>query len=156
MNYAYIRISTNHQNSQNQKHEILAFTQQNNIQIDKWIEETVSSRKKLTERKLNQLLKNLKKDDILIETELSGLGRSLLDVMDILQCCLEKGCIIKTIKENYHLGADIQSKVLAFAFSLAAEIERRLISERTRNSLQRLKEEGKSLGRPHGFSYQKL
>ena len=76
--------------------------------------------------------------------------------MGILQNCLEKNCQIWTLKENYRLGADIQSKVLAFAFSLASEIERQLISERTKNSLQRLKNEGKHLGRPFGFSYQKL
>ena len=156
MYYAYIRVSTDHQNVENQKHEILTYSQGHNIQIDKWIDETISSRKQLTERKLGKLLKRLKKGDILIATELSRLGRNLLEVMGILQKCLEKDCQIWTLKENYHLGSDIQSKVLAFAFSLAAEIERQLISERTKNSLQRLKDEGKHLGRPHGFSYKKL
>ena len=94
--------------------------------------------------------------DILIATELSRLGRNLLEVMGILQECLEKDCQIWTLKENYRLGADIQSKVLAFAFSLASEIERQLISERTKISLQRLKDEGRHLGRPYGTSYQKL
>ena len=102
------------------------------------------------------MLKRLKKGDVLIATELSRLGRNLLEVMGILQHCLEKDCQIWTLKENYRLGADIQSKVLAFAFSLAGELERALISERTKNSLKRLKDEGKHLGRPHGFSYQKL
>lgn len=156
MYYAYIRVSTDHQNIENQKHEILLFCQKHNIQIDKWIDETISSRKSLAERKLGKLLKRLKKGDILIATELSRLGRNLLEVMGILQSCLKKDCQIWTLKENYHLGADIQSKVLAFAFSLASEIERQLISERTKNSLQRLKDEGKHLGRPYGFSYKKL
>lgn len=156
MYYAYIRVSTDHQHVENQKHEILTYTQKHDIQIDKWIDETISSRKPLTERKLGKLLKRLKKGDILIATELSRLGRNLLEVMGILQKCLEKDCQIWTLKENYRLGADIQSKVLAFAFSLASEIERQLISERTKNSLQRLKDEGKHLGRPHGFSYRKL
>lgn len=156
MYYAYIRVSTDHQNVKNQKHEINIFTQKQNIQISKWIDETISSRKPLQERKLGKLLKKLKKGDILIATELSRLGRNLLEVMGILQKCLEKDCQIWTLKENYRLGADIQSKVLAFAFSLASEIERQLISERTKNSLQRLKDEGKQLGRPHGFSYKKL
>ena len=156
MYYAYIRVSTDHQNVENQKHEILTYSQKHNIQIDKWIDETISSRKPLTERKLGKLLKKLKKGDILIATELSRLGRNLLEVMGILQHCLEKDCQIWTLKENYRLGADIQSKVLAFAFSLASEIERQLISERTKNSLQRLKDEGKHLGRPRGFTYQKL
>lgn len=153
MYYAYIRVSTDHQNIENQKHEILTYSQKHDIHIDKWIDETISSRKPLTERKLGKLLKRLKKGDILIASELSRLGRNLLEVMGILQHCLEKDCQIWTLKENYRLGSDIQSKVLAFAFSLASEIERQLISERTKNSLQRLKDEGKHLGRPRGFSY---
>lgn len=156
MYYAYIRVSTDHQHVENQKHEINTFAQKKDIQINKWVDETISSRKPLQERKLGKLLKKLKKGDILIATELSRLGRNLLEVMGILQKCLEKDCQIWTLKENYRLGADIQSKVLAFAFSLASEIERQLISERTKNSLQRLKDEGKRLGRPHGFSYKKL
>ena len=156
MYYAYIRVSTDHQNVENQQHEILTYTQNHHIQIDRWVSETISSRKPLTERKLGKLLKRLKKGDVLIATELSRLGRNLLEVMGILQHCLEKDCQIWTLKENYRLGADIQSKILAFAFGLAAEIERQLISERTKNSLQRLKDEGKQLGRPHGFTYQKL
>ena len=156
MYYAYIRVSTDHQHVENQKHEILTYTQKHDIQIDKWLDETISSRKPLTERKLGKLLKRLKKGDVLIATELSRLGRNLLEVMGILQHCLETDCQIWTLKENYRLGADIQSKVLAFAFSLASEIERQLISERTKNSLQRLKDEGKHLGRPRGFTYQKL
>lgn len=156
MYYAYTRVSTDHQNVENQRHEINSFTTKQNIQIDKWIDETISSRKPLQERKLGKLLKKIKKDDILIASELSRLGRNLLEVMGILQQCLEKGCQIWTLKENYRLGADIQSKVLAFAFSLASELERQLISERTKNSLQRLKDEGKQLGRPRGFTYKKL
>lgn len=156
MYYAYIRVSTDHQNVENQQHEILTYTKNHQIQIDRWVSETISSRKPLTERKLGKLLKRLKKGDVLIATELSRLGRNLLEVMGILQHCLEKDCQIWTLKENYRLGADIQSKVLAFAFSLAGELERALISERTKNSLKRLKDEGKHLGRPHGFSYQKL
>lgn len=156
MIYGYCRISTSHQELQNQIHELQTFADKQNIGIDKWVEEVISSRKPLNERKLGRLLKRLKKGDILIASELSRLGRNLLEVMGILQQCLEKDCQIWTLKENYRLGADIQSKVLAFAFSLASEIERQLISDRTKNSLQRLKDEGKHLGRPFGFSYQKL
>ena len=156
MIYGYIRVSTDHQNVANQHHEIETFANKNNLIINKWVEEVISSRKPLDERRLGKLLKKLKKGDILIATELSRLGRNLMEVMGILQSCLEKDCQIWTLKENYRLGADIQSKVLAFAFSLASEIERQLISERTRLSLQRLKDEGKHLGRPFGFSYRKL
>ena len=156
MYYAYVRVSTDHQNVENQRHEITAYADKHQIVIDKWFDETISSRKPLKDRKLGKLLKHLKKDDVLIATEISRLGRNLLEVMGILQNCLEKDCQVWTLKENYHLGADIQSKVLAFAFSLAAEIERKLISDRTKNSLKRLKDEGKKLGRPYGFRYQKL
>ena len=156
MIYGYIRVSTDHQHTANQHHEIELFTAKNDMKIDKWVEEVISSRKPLHERRLGKVLKKLKKGDILIATELSRLGRNLLEVMGILQECLEKDCQIWTLKENYRLGADIQSKVLAFAFSLASEIERQLISERTKISLQRLNDEGRHLGRPYGTSYQKL
>lgn len=156
MNYAYIRVSTDQQNCSNQKYSLDCYAAKNNIKIDEYIEETISSRKQLKDRKLGKLLDKIGKDDIVITTEISRLGRNMLEVMGILQCCLEKECEIITIKENYHLGADIQSKVLAFAFSLAAEIERQLISQRTKECLKRLKNEGKHLGRPFGFSYKKL
>ena len=156
MIYGYIRVSTEQQHLENQTHEITTFAESNGIQIDKWVCETISSRKPLNERKLGSLLKKLKKDDILIATELSRLGRNLLEVMGILQQCLEKECQIWTLKENYRLGADIQSKVLAFAFSLASEIERQLISDRTRESLKRVKAEGKHIGRPVGKTSKKL
>lgn len=156
MIYGYTRVSTELQNTENQKHEIQTFAKLQKIKIDKWVNEVISSRKSLKKRQLGKLLKHLKKGDILIASELSRLGRNLLEVMGILQSCLEKDCQIWTLKENYKLGADIQSKVLAFAFSLAAEIERQLISQRTKESLKRLKDEGKHLGRPHGFNYKKL
>lgn len=156
MIYGYIRVSTEQQHLENQTHEINTFVDANGIKIDKWVEETISSRKPLNERKLGKLLKKLKKGDILIATELSRLGRNLLEVMGILQNCLEKDCQIWTLKENYRLGADIQSKVLAFAFSLASEIERQLISARTKESLKRVKAEGKHIGRPRGSTYRKL
>ncbi len=156
MIYGYIRVSTEQQHLENQTHEIMSFAERNGIKIDKWVEETISSRKSLNERKLGNLLKKLKKDDILIATELSRLGRNLLEVMGILQQCLEKDCQIWTLKENYRLGSDIQSKVLAFTFSLAAELERQLISDRTRESLKRVKAEGKHIGRPRGSTYRKL
>ena len=156
MIYGYTRVSTDQQNTKNQKHEILTFAKAQNLTVNKWVDEVISSRKSLKERRLGKTLKHLKKGDILIASELSRLGRNLFEVMGILQSCLEKDCQIWTLKEHYRLGADIQSKVLAFAFSLAAEIERQLISQRTKESLKRIKDEGKHLGRPHGFSYKKL
>lgn len=154
--YFYIRVSTDLQNCANQRFELETFAKKNNIMADEYVEETISSRKPLSQRKLGKLLEKLGKNDILLTTEISRLGRNMLEIMGILQYCLEKECEIITVKENYHLGADIQSKVLAFAFSLASEIERQLISQRTKETLKRLKSEGKHLGRPYSFTYRKL
>ena len=92
----------------------------------------------------------VQKNDLIICAELSRLGRSLFMIMDILNTCMEKECRVWTIKEGYRLGEDIQSKVLAFAFGLSAEIERQLISDRTKEALARKKAEGKQLGRREG------
>ena len=150
MIYGYIRTSTDKQNNETQQYEIEQFAKNNNIKIDKWIEETISSKKDLEERKLGKLLKKIKQDDIIIASELSRLGRNLLQVMSILHHCMNIGCQVWTIKDNYRLGTDIQSKVLAFAFGLSAEIERTMISQRTKRCLDRLRAEGKHIGRTKG------
>ena len=152
----YIRVSSSKQTCEHQKYEIEQFAKQNKLKIDKWVEETISSRKALNKRKLGELLDVLKNGDILISCEISRLGRSLLEVMRILETCLNKDCKVWTIKENYRLGNDIQSKVLAFAFGLAAEIERKLISDRTKSSLANIKASGKKLGRPFAAQSKKL
>lgn len=150
MIYAYIRTSTDKQNNANQRFEINNFCKREKIRIDKWVQETISSRKPLEHRKLGNLLLQLQAGDIIIASEISRLGRNLLQVMSILNYCLNNECQVWTIKDNYRLGADIQSKVLAFAFGLAAEIERNLISQRTKACLARLKAENKPVGRPKG------
>lgn len=150
MIYGYIRVSSDKQTTENQRFEIERFAKENGIVVEKWMNETISAVKDLEERKLGQLLKILKRGDIVIASELSRLGRNLLQVMSILHHCMKKDVQVWTIKDNYRLGADIQSKVLAFAFGLSAEIERNLISQRTREALARLKAEGKKLGRPKG------
>ena len=152
----YIRVSTDKQTYKHQRFEIEEYAKNQGLKIDDWIEETISSRKALKNRKLGVLLENLQKNDILITCEISRLGRSLLEVMRILETCLSKNCQVWTLKENYRLGNDIQSKVLAFAFSLAAEIERNLISQRTKSSLANLKASGKKLGRPFSAESKKL
>lgn len=144
----YIRVSSNKQTLEHQRYEIEQYMKKRGLKVNKWIEEKISSRKALKNRKLGTLLDELKEDDILIACEISRLGRSLLEVMRILETCLNKNCQVWTIKENYQLGNDIQSKVLAFAFGLAAEIERNLISQRTKASLANIKAAGKKLGRP--------
>ena len=150
MIYGYIRISTDKQHNENQHYEIEQFAIANKLTINQWIEETISSKKDLEERKLGKLLKKIKQDDIIIATELSRLGRNLLQVMSILHHCMNIGCQVWTLKDNYRLGTDIQSKVLAFAFGLSAEIERSMISQRTKRCLDRLKAEGKHIGRTKG------
>ncbi len=154
--YGYVRVSSDVQNCANQRFEIETYCKRQNWKVDEFVEEIVSSRKDLKKRKLNNLLSKLDEDTILITTEISRIGRNLMEVMGILQHCLEKGCKVITIKENFHLGSDIQSKFIACIFSLVAEMERQLISQRTKECLKRLKNEGKHLGRPYGFSYRKL
>ena len=152
----YIRVSSNKQTCEHQHFEIQQFAEHNNINVDKWVEETISSRKALNKRKVGQLLDELQDGDILIAAEISRLGRSLLEVMRILETCLNKNCQVWTLKENYRLGNDIQSKVMAFAFGLSAEIERNLISQRTKASLESVRATGKRLGRPFSAQSKKL
>ncbi len=150
MTYGYIRVSTDKQTVENQRFEILEFAKKNGISVDRWFEETVSGTIVPEQRALGRLLSVIKKDDLIICSELSRLGRSLFMIMSILNKLLESGARVWTIKDGYRLGDDIQSKVLAFAFGLSAEIERNLISQRTKEALERRKREGIKLGRPKG------
>ena len=150
MIYGYIRVSTDKQTTENQRFEILKFADEKHLHVDRWVEETVSSTKKLSDRKLGALLERMREEDVLIVTEISRLGRSLLEVMSILHALMEKDVKVFTTKERYELGNNISSKVLAFAFSLSAEIERSMISSRTKEALARKKSEGMRLGRPKG------
>ncbi len=150
MNYGYIRVSSDKQTVENQRFEIENFAKSNDLRIDGWIEETISGTKNYDKRELGKLLKKVKKDDLIICAELSRLGRNLFMIMEILNICMSKECKVWTIKDNYRLGEDIQSKVLAFAFGLSAEIERNLISQRTKEALARKRSEGIVLGRPVG------
>ena len=125
MIYGYIRVSTDKQTVENQRFEIINYAQKKGFCIDSWIEETISGTKSPCKRRLGLLLETVQSGDIIICSELSRLGRSLLMIMSILNLLMEKQCVVYTIKDNYILGDDIQSKVLAFAFGLSAEIERR-------------------------------
>ena len=150
MIYGYIRVSTDRQSLENQRFEITQFCKQNHLVIDGWIQETISGTQPTGKRQLGKLLRKIRSGDLIICAELSRLGRSLFMIINILNTCLEKGCRVWTVKEGYRLGDDIQAKVLAFAFGMAAEIERQLIATRTREALARKKAEGVRLGRPRG------
>lgn len=150
MIYAYLRVSSDKQTVDNQRYEILKYADSKKLSIDRWIEETVSGTKKAEHRKLGPSLNAMQNADLLIVSELSRLGRNLMEVMSILYTCMEKEVKVFTVKEKYELGNNINSKVLALAFSLSADIERQLISQRTKEALARKKAEGKKLGRPKG------
>lgn len=150
MTYGYIRVSSDKQTVENQRFEINRFCERENISIDGWIEETISGTKNYDKRKLGELLNQVQKDDLIICAELSRLGRNLFMIMEILNICMNKECRVWTIKDNYRLGDDIQSKVLAFAFGLSAEIERNLISQRTKEALALRKAQGIKIGRIKG------
>ena len=150
MIYAYIRVSTNYQTVQNQKLAIKQYAKYHRLHKIQWISETISGTKTPEKRKLGELLFCVQKDDVIIVTELSRLGRSLMMILNVLQSLLDKGVKVIAIKEGYELGDNIQSKVLAFAFGLSAEIERTLLSERTKQGLERARKQGKQIGRRKG------
>lgn len=150
MIYGYIRVSSDKQTVENQLYEIRRFCENEGFHVDGWIEETVSGVQSYSKRRLGILLHNVKEGDLIVCSELSRLGRSLYMIMEILSLCMHRGCRVWTIKDGYRLGEDIQSKVLAFAFGLSAEIERDLLSQRTREALARVRAEGKRVGRPVG------
>ncbi len=151
MVYGYIRVSTDKQTVENQRFEVLRFCHERGLQIDRWIEETISGTIPWEHRALGKLIRRAHANDLLICAELSRLGRSLFMILEVLNHCLRKNIHVWTIKDGYRLGEDISSKVLAFAFGLSAEIERNLISQRTREALARRKAEGLPLGRPKGY-----
>jgi DNA invertase Pin-like site-specific DNA recombinase len=150
MIYGYIRVSSDKQTVENQRYEIIRFCESKKLIIDGWIEETISGTKEVNKRALGRLLRKVQKGDIIVCSELSRLGRNLFMIMQILYICMNKECRVWTVKDEYRLGEDIQSKVLAFAFALSAEIERNLISLRTKEALARKRAEGVRLGRPTG------
>lgn len=151
MIYAYLRVSTDDQTCQNQKLGIEQLASRLGFTIDKYVtDDGVSGVKDPAKRNLGKLLRKMKPGDILLCSEISRLGRKLLMIMDILNTLTKKNCLLYTVKDNFVLGDNVQSKVLAFAFSLVAELERDLISMRTREALARLRESGVKLGRPVG------
>lgn len=152
---AYLRVSTEKQTLANQQNEITQFAQSRNLHVDRWVTEVVSGKKREGERKLGRLLRRLKRGDTLIVTELSRLSRTLTEIMSIVGELLRKEVLLYSTKDRYYFDDTINSKVLCFAFGLVAEIERNLISMRTKEALALRRAEGKRLGRRKG-SYTKL
>lgn len=145
---AYLRVSTGHQVLDNQSNEISKYADAKGITIDKWVTEVVSGKRKGSERKLGAAIKKMKEGDMLIVTEISRLSRTLMDIMSIMGTLLQKGVNLYSIKDGYSFDNSINSKVLIFAFGLVAEIERNLISLRTKEALELRKLQGVKLGRP--------
>lgn len=157
MVYAYLRVSTGKQDGANQKIGVEQLAKQHGLKIDKYIDdEGVSGMKEPEKRELGKLMKMLKPGDILLAGEISRLGRSLFMVMRILEFCMNNSVKVYTAKDGYELGNNIQSKVLAFAFGLSAEIEREMISRRTKEALAKKREAGVVLGRPKGRKSDKV
>ena len=150
MIYGYVRCSTRGQSIESQKLAIKNYCKFHRLRKIQWISETISGTKQPEKRKLGDLLKSAAENDVIIITELSRLGRSLMMILDVLQILLEKKVKVIAIKEGYELGDNIQSKVLAFAFGLSAELERTLLSERTKLGLEKARKQGKQIGRRKG------
>ena len=147
---AYLRVSTEKQFLANQREELLRFAEKNGLQIDKWYTETVSGSVRSKDRKLSGVLNRMQRGDSLIVTEISRLSRTMLEIMTILNSCIKKEIVLYSTKEGYVFQNDMNSKVLGFEFGLMAEIERNLISMRTKEALARRRQEGVKLGRKKG------
>jgi len=151
--YGYIRVSSDKQDLTNQKHEILEYANNQKVGNVTFVEETISSRVKFESRDISNLILKMQEGDTLLVTELSRIGRSTMEVMSIFKVLVERGVKTHIIKSNFKIGTEedkITSAVLIFAFSLAAELERELISQRTKSALAKKKSEGMKLGRKKG------
>jgi DNA invertase Pin-like site-specific DNA recombinase len=149
--YAYLRVSTDHQDVASQRHGILEYANSRGLAPVKFIEEIISGRTSWRERSVGQLLTNTAQlGDVVIFAEISRMARSTLQVLEILECSLSRGISVHIAKQNLVIAEDLQSRIAATILGLAAEIEREFISMRTKEALEKLKAEGKSLGRPKG------
>lgn len=151
---SYLRVSTDKQDIDNQRLEIEKYTEKLGLNVDQWIQVEMSSRKTLDKRKIDELLSTLKKGDTLLVSELSRLSRSIREVHNILHTLLEKKINLHIIKQNIVVksdsdGSDISTKILITVLSMVSEMERELISQRTKNGLERVKRSGVKLGNPN-------
>lgn len=148
----YIRVSTDKQNLENQKHKILSYAHDSKLTIDEFVEIEISSKQEAKKRKIDQLFEKLKKDDTLICTELSRLGRNMLEILNLIERFNIAG--IKLIFVNQPELSTTQnnalSSLLLAIYGYFAQTEREIISERTKQGLASAKAQGKQLGRPKG------
>jgi DNA invertase Pin-like site-specific DNA recombinase len=152
----YLRVSTADQDLQKNKADILHLANEKNLGRVQWVEEKVSGKVSWKKRKIAEVVEELKDGDHLIVSELSRLGRSMLECMEILSVAIQRGISVHAVKGNWRLDHSIQSKIVAMAFAMAAEIERDLISQRTKEALRARKASGMPLGRPKGPGKSKL
>jgi len=151
MIYGYLRVSTSHQDCENQKIGINNLAAKKGFEVNKWIYDSgVSGMKDYKARKLGRAFKKMKSGDIILASEISRLSRSMFVLFEILKFLTDSQIALYTVKDNYSLDGTIQSKVLAFGLGLAAEIERDMISKRTKEALENARAKGKRLGRPKG------
>jgi len=153
---AYLRVSTVDQDLDKNKNDILRLANEKNFGKVEFVEERVSGKKSWKERKIKNIIEELGAGDHLIVPELSRLGRSMLEIMEILSIAKEKGISIYAVKGNWNLNSSIESKIVGMVFAMASEIERDLISQRTKEGLRARKAAGVILGRPKGPGKSKL
>jgi len=152
----YLRVSTADQDLDKNKADILNLANEKKLGTVEWVKEQASGKINWRKRKIAEVIDSLKEGDTVLVSELSRLGRSMLECMEILSIALEKKITIYAVKGNWQLDQSIQSKIIAMAFSMAAEIERDLISQRTKEALAVRKKQGVKLGRPKGTGKSKL
>lgn len=148
--YAYLRVSTDAQDAANQKHGLLEYANDNNLVPVKIVEDSASGKIAWRKRKLGEMLENAQAGDVILFAEISRLGRSTLQVLEFLQAAAEKGISVHITKNKMIMDNSMQSRITAVVLGLAAEIERELISVRTKEALAKRKAEGVKLGRPRG------
>jgi DNA invertase Pin-like site-specific DNA recombinase len=153
---AYLRVSTNDQDIEKNKYDILQLANAKGLGKVEWVEETISGRVSWKERKIADIIEQVQEGDSLIVSELSRLGRSMLECMEILSIAAEKGVNVYAVKGEWQLDDSIQSKIMAMVFSMVSEIERDFISQRTKEALAARKRAGVILGRPKGTGKSKL
>lgn len=151
-NFAYLRVSTDRQDVKNQKLGVLDYCNAQNINPLKFIEDTMSGTTAWREREIGNLIETGKTGDIIIVAEVSRLGRSILQVLEILEIAAQKGISVHIAKNRMIMDGSMQSTITATILGLVAQLEREFISSRTKEALQKRKNDGLTLGRPKGES----